>query len=360
MKLYRIKNSPVWYVSIGSGKQRIQKSTGKTDYNEARRVADEFASVAMIKDEAARVASVGAVVSRKLETASALESSRLLLSSLSPVMTDKAGRALKPSTMRLKSDMWRFFVRFAESRGVSTVGAVSSELGAAFLSSLGDRAQQVAYFVCRQVFTALNIPSPFGTSKPVRASAVTHREPLSADEEKRLLDTVDSMTAKSSQPESREYPALLRLLLLTGLRLGDAVTLRWDMVDIENMTISRVMAKTSRPVVFPLHPSLLPWLVRRDETYVFPALAMSYIHARGCASHRIRDYFKRAGIIGDKQQYCAHCLRTTFASKCAVAGVPLAVIQSWLGHTSQEVTRIYARIEDINAKRAALARLPGL
>ena len=323
MKLFKIKNSPVWYVTIGSGKNRIQKSTGQTDYNEARRVASELAAVALIRDDAARVSAVSAMVSKKMESANGMTAGRLLLSSLSPADTDKYGRPLKPSTMRLKQDMWRAFVRFAESRGVSTVGAVTSELGEAFLLSLGDRARQVAFFACRQVFTTLGMASPFGNSKPVRASAVTHREPLTADEESRLLHTVDTMTAKSRQKESREYPALLRVLLLTGLRLGDAVTLRWDMVDLENMTISRIMAKTSRPVVFPLHESLVPWLVRRDDTFVFPALAKSYLHERGCASKRIRAFFKRAGIVGDNQQYCAHCLRTTFASKCAVAGVPL-------------------------------------
>ena len=44
----------------------------------------------------------------------------------------------------------------------------------------------------------------------------------------------------------------------------------------------------------------------------------------------------------------------------AEAGVPLAVIQSWLGHTSPMVTRIYARVEDMRAKREAMSKFPRL
>ncbi len=36
------------------------------------------------------------------------------------------------------------------------------------------------------------------------------------------------------------------------------------------------------------------------------------------------------------------------------------VIQSWLGHSSPTVTRIYARIEDIRVKRLALEKFPEL
>ena len=93
---------------------------------------------------------------------------------------------------------------------------------------------------------------------------------------------------------------------------------------------------------------------------LFPSLAAKYLHAPGVLTVRFRRMFARAGIAGEPGQFCAHCLRTTFASICAEAGVPLAVIQSWLGHTSPMVTRIYARVEDMRLKRAALAKFPNL
>ncbi|MFA6931872.1 MAG: tyrosine-type recombinase/integrase, partial [Lentisphaeria bacterium] len=120
--------------------------------------------------------------------------------------------------------------------------------------------------------------------------------------------------------------------------------------------------KTQRYVKFPLHPAILP-LLPRDGIYLFPSMNALYKESKikgQTLTRRVKRLFEKAKITGDSQQYCAHALRTTFASICAENNVQLPVIQSWLGHTSQEVTRIYARIEDMRAKKAALAKFPTL
>jgi integrase len=152
---------------------------------------------------------------------------------------------------------------------------------------------------------------------------------------------------------------IVRFLLYTGLRLGDAATARTDQIDWQEKTLTRTMAKTSRPVTFPLHPDLFRRL-QADNTYLFPAMAKQYRKAPSAITLRFRRLFATLGITGEKQQYCAHCLRTTFASICAENEIPLPVIQSWLGHSSPTVTRIYARIEDMRAKKAALTKFPTL
>lgn len=40
-------------------------------------------------------------------------------------------------------------------------------------------------------------------------------------------------------------------------------------------------------------------------------------------------------------RYGIHSFRHSFASHAAQAGVPLGVLQAWLGHSSEEITRIY-------------------
>lgn len=77
-------------------------------------------------------------------------------------------------------------------------------------------------------------------------------------------------------------------------------------------------------------------------------------------THWVRRVMRTAKIEGEPQQYCAHCLRTTFATICCEHGVPMAVIQSWLGHECQEVTRIYARFADDSLKRQAMAAFPDI
>jgi len=48
--------------------------------------------------------------------------------------------------------------------------------------------------------------------------------------------------------------------------------------------------------------------------------------------------------------YTQHCLRHTFASELLNAGMRLECLQQLLGHTSIEVTRIYARLTDVTRR----------
>ena len=61
-----------------------------------------------------------------------------------------------------------------------------------------------------------------------------------------------------------------------------------------------------------------------------------------------KDNIDRAGLT-DKG-YTMHCLRHTFASELLNAGMRLECLQQLLGHTSIEVTRIYARLTDVTRR----------
>lgn len=196
-----------------------------------------------------------------------------------------------------------------------------------------------------------------------------HHDPLTPEQVQMLLAHVQELAeGKEGRFRERavEFSWLVRFLLYTGLRLGDCATLTADMVDVKSFTIKRTMEKTGNAVEFPLHASLVPYVVmkcnqsmRQDgQQYIFPMMAASYHSGRQTISHAVKKALRSIGISGAAGQYCTHCLRTTFATLCAEHGVPMAVIQSWLGHSSPMVTRIYARIEDLKRKREALDRLP--
>jgi integrase len=53
---------------------------------------------------------------------------------------------------------------------------------------------------------------------------------------------------------------------------------------------------------------------------------------------------KNAGL--EYSGYTLHCLRHTFATELLNARMPLECLRVLLGHTSLEVTRIYARLSD--------------
>ena len=363
MRLF--KRGQTWWVSayLPDG-VRVRRSTGEQDYEAAKAAAMELLAPVSLRDAAARMSATAAAVEAKLRRADDIDGSRVTLAEAWKryPLAGRRGVPKSPKTVENARSAWSCFVRAMEERGHVHLGEVSAADAQGYLASLRPRWRQVSWQALTAVYSACKLPHPFG-ARPGRATEVQHREPLTLEQIHRLFEVAD---ARIGRPErwgnAAEYALLLRFLLYTGLRLGDAVTVRVAQIDWQELTLERVMAKTGRRVVFPLHPALVPLLPREGE-YVFPRLAMVYQKYLGTISQHIRVLFRDAGITdGDtpRQAYCAHCLRTTFASLCAQNGVPIAVIQSWLGHTSQEVTRIYARVEDLRAKREALGRFPTL
>ena len=167
-----------------------------------------------------------------------------------------------------------------------------------------------------------------------------------------------------------DLPALKELIVASldiGLRLGDMSTLDWKDVDLKRQMIRKLTSKTGVVVTIPILPPLRRYLEVLPERSgsVFPEL-----HAKYTGGHRISHAFKRLlkqlGIesqrdMGDgkraRSTHDIHSLRHTFVWLAADAGVPLPVVQSVVGHLSQEMTQHYATEA---AKLLHLGRLPDL
>lgn len=359
MKLYLRGN--VWYATHWTGERQIKMSTGCTDKAEAERKATALLAPVMTQtDDEIRVATAAAICDKLArERKKAVADQLMLADCWDKYPHSSLKKKLKPSSVRGARLGWNSFVKYCAGKNIVSVAEVDRSLATRFLASCKPRWRALCYIYCRAMFSRIGLGgNPFDGLRPA-AARPTHREPLTREQVTALLAEADRLAGqKNSAPDAAEFAVFVRFLLYTGLRLGDAATAQVAQVDFDAGTIERTMAKTDRPVRFPLHRTILP-LLPRDGVYLFPS--MTDLYSRGQAlTRRVKRLFEMAEISGDPQQYCAHCLRTTFASICAENGVPLAVIQSWLGHTSQTVTRIYARIEDMRAKRAALERFPEL
>ena len=55
-----------------------------------------------------------------------------------------------------------------------------------------------------------------------------------------------------------------------------------------------------------------------------------------------------------------HSFRVAFVTDCARVGVPLGLVQSWLGHSSPETTRIYERWDTSREGGRVVAALPSM
>ena len=360
MRLYKRGN--VWWAAVGSRRSQKCVSTGCADLAAARERAEALLAPAMLDREASSLARIGEAVRRMRGEARELEVADVPLEAALP-MAFEAGLCAdaKESTRQNAAHAWRPFARAMAASGIAGLGGLSDGCADEYMKGLPPQSRRLAWVYVRKALALLGCRAQVFSRRPARA-ATTHREPLTPEQIRTLLSRADEETrtlAWRSDCHAAEYALLLRVLLYTGLRLGDAATLRMDMIDRREWTVARTTAKTARPVRLPLHPALRSAVeAAGGREYLLPELAALYMRDPGAPTRHIRKLLRRCGIVGAPHQFCAHALRTTFASVCAERGVPLAVIQSWLGHTSQEVTRIYARVEDMRAKRAAMALFP--
>jgi integrase/recombinase XerD len=165
----------------------------------------------------------------------------------------------------------------------------------------------------------------------------------------RAMNPADVRKLLSVIDDTRDR-ALILLLLRTGMRIGEALGLRLNDLDIRDRKIHLFEGEKNSMgrVVYLSDDALFAvklWLRRRDKNkeFVFYGQGnrgLCYSAARS----RFVNYLKKAGL--EQKGYTVHCLRHTFASELLNAGMRLECLQQLLGHEDIEVTRRYARLTD--------------
>jgi integrase len=145
---------------------------------------------------------------------------------------------------------------------------------------------------------------------------------LSASELSRIFSAAESLCP--------DLHPLFLFYLCTGLRRLEALRLSWDDVDFDK-NLLWVRGKQKKTRLVPLFPRAKQILLERrnlaqpfsfDETRVTKAF-------KACA---------RAAGVADAQ---LHDLRRTFSTRLEESGFSLDLIQKWLGHSTQAVTRAH-------------------
>ena len=144
--------------------------------------------------------------------------------------------------------------------------------------------------------------------------------------------------------------ALILVLLRTGMRIGELLNTKVHDLDLNNHRILIYEAEKNsvgRVVYYSedAKEALLSWLrvrntFRENLFYGQGDKPLSYEAARSM----FNKYLEKAGLL--YRGYTLHCLRHTFATDLLNARMPLECLRVLLGHTSLEVTRIYARLTD--------------
>ena len=161
----------------------------------------------------------------------------------------------------------------------------------------------------------------------------------------RILD--EAVTRGSASPAS---VAAIRLLMLTGCRKNEILTLRWADVDLDAGELHLADAKTG-PRTVQLPPTaarILEALPRRvDSPWVFPG--------RNPETHlsTISHLWLAVRAKAELEDVRLHDLRHSFASRALALGETLPVIGKLLGHSDIETTARYAHLARDSLHEAA-------
>lgn len=242
-------------------------------------------------------------------------------------------------------------------------------------------------FVFKKTMPETGIPySPFSRDRIVRVSKkpAIDREAFTMEELNTIAGKMfEYPRHKNREIENGEYPPRLGQLFIvafhTGMRLGDCCCLKWDNLDFSTRSISVKTRKTGNAVLIPMLPDLYNFLLeekrrmeespqRKKPVYVFPFWEEAYRKNASCICQQIRTYFEAIGLEtrrknsnGRNQPVKSfHSFRHTFASLAITNGIPLNVVQSIIGHSTQKMTEHYSRHIAAGTMREKMAAMPQL
>lgn len=169
---------------------------------------------------------------------------------------------------------------------------------------------------------------------------------LSRDELRRLHRALDRH-ARAGTRLARQAD-IIRLLLFTGCRKGEILSLRWSEVDGDTLALADAKAGPRKVYLNAEARRIIERQPRGRSPFVFPSVSSS---KRPYRPHlplwdRVRT---EAGI----EDVRLHDLRHTMASHAVMNGVPVPVVSRLLGHSNVRMTLRYAHLADKDIDAAA-------
>lgn len=164
--------------------------------------------------------------------------------------------------------------------------------------------------------------------------------------------TKDEIKSLLNQIKNKKHKLLIELMYSSGLRVGEAVSIKIEDIDInEKMGIVRSgKGRKDRNIIISERfiEKFQKYLNKNnfEEGYLFPS-GESHISIRQ-AQKIVKNYAKKAGI--KKRVFC-HALRSSFATHLLEAGTDIRVIQELLGHSNLQTTQRYTKVSTEQLKK---------
>jgi integrase len=191
----------------------------------------------------------------------------------------------------------------------------------------------------------------------VEANPVQHTEKRREASRDRVLSDHELKLIWQATDDVRPFSAIVRVLMLTGLRRDEVGGLRWDEVTEAGITIPATRTKNGRPHHLPFNGGPVRAIVERQPRrgdYVFG-------NGRPFASWSVNKKLldQRLAESGAASAgWTLHDLRRTFTTRLADLGIPPHTLEALLNHVSGVrggVHSIYNRSSYTAEKGRALA-----
>jgi integrase len=346
------KPEKIFYIRYYRNGKRVEEKAGRQyrdDMTAARasgiRAKKMEGELASNREERRKAEEAKAEEKARLQAEEDAEKNRWTIQRLWDAYTE-----IQPNTMRSKIDRSRFNKYIKKEFGhKEPKDLLPLDFDRLRLKMLKDKkpstvksvlefASRIINFGSRQEFCE---PLRFKIRKPKISNV--KMEDLTPDQLSSLLKVLD-------EEENVQVANLMRLVLYTGIRRGEAFRLQWNHVDFQRGFITLVDTKGGTDQRIPLNDAARAVLEShpRINDYVFPG-----------RSGQRRDIHKLTREIADKAGLPKtfrplHGLRHYFASSLASSGeVDMYVLQRLLTHKDSRMTMRYAHLRDETLKNGS-------
>jgi integrase len=170
---------------------------------------------------------------------------------------------------------------------------------------------------------------------------------LSAAELSRLGEALrDAEREKTLSPYAI---AAIRLLLLTGARLSEILTIKWDYVDPDNRQLRLPRSKTGQKSIY-LTSAVADILRSLPRVQGNPFVVVG--EQPGAHLVNVQKPWDRIRAHAGLEDVRLHDLRHSYASVGATGGLSLLFVGKLLGQTQASTTQIYAHLAEDPVRQA--------
>jgi integrase len=357
---------------------RAQRSTGKLKRDEAMEICLQWEASA----DQARQGNFTEAQARKVVSDIAQRSGMGAIEFattkkfLADWITSKEATKAKGTTVRYRYVVEKF-VESLGKRALTNLGNIRPSDISAFRDDQvkAGKSNGTANMVVKTLRIPFNIARRQGLILSNPADAV---DLLQADRQNRTTFS-RTQIADLMKIADLEWKGMILLGVCHGLRLGDAVRLTWEHINVDRRSLILRPQKTKRSNAhaeeYPLHPDVADYITKlpihnsNPKTPLFPALSKRKLGGRTGLSETFRKLMHKAGIVteGEKEERKEgkgrrffelgyHSFRHTAISEQANQGVAKEVRMKLSGHKSAVHER-YTHHE-LEALRKQIEKVP--